>query len=266
MKNFKGYLFIFIGLFIILFTLMSCKNGSTSSGNCPSVKTFQKNLDTLLPGIKIEKIEKSPIHGLCEVIVKLSEVKKGLIYTDSKGKYIITGNIIDIKNKKNLTRNKLEEINKRIANHEVLSKLDSLVDMVYGNSPNVVYLITDPLCPFCYKAEKIVDQLVKEGKLKVKVILIPLEKLHPGSTKVCVSLICDKKGYSDLLAKYESSNQCNVGKEKVNKNFNYILKDLKIYAVPTFVFPDGEIKSGVLSPKYILNKFNKKENKKLSQK
>ncbi len=255
MKNFKGFLFIFIGLFIILFTLISCKNGSSSSGSCPDIKIFQKKLNTLLPGIKIEKIEKSPVYGLCEVIVKLSEVKKSLIYTDFKGKYIITGNIIDIKNRKNLTRNRLEEINKRLANHKVLSKLDSLVDIVYGNSPNVVYLITDPLCPFCYKAEKIVDKLVKEGKLKVKVILLPLEKLHPGSTKVSVSLICDKKGYSDLLAKYKSSNQCKLGKEKVNKNFNYILKDLKIYAVPTFVFPDGEIKSGVLSSDYILNKF-----------
>ncbi len=262
MRSLKGYLIIFVSLFILLITLISCKTGNTFSGTCPSIKAFQKKLQTLLPGIKIVKIEKTPVNGLCEVILKVSPVKKALVYTDSQGKYLITGSIIDIAKKKNLTRDELLEINKRLANKKVLSKLDSLVDIVYGNSKNVVYLITDPLCPFCYRAEKIVNKLVKEGKLKVKVILLPLERLHPGTTKVCISLICDKKGYSALLDKYESSNQCKLGKEKVKKNFNYILKDLKIYAVPTFVFPNGEIRSGVLSAKYILNKFkeiNKKE-------
>lgn len=257
MKKLKILSFkIFFVLFLSLLLFISCKSVKSSSSNCPKPSEIKKSLDAIQPGINIESVEESPLPGLCEVIVKLSDIQKGIFYIDSSGNYIVSGSILDIKNFKNLTQEKLQAINKRVLSKDELSKLDKMVDIVYGKSPNVVYFITDPDCPHCKKAESILDKLVKEGKLTVKVILLPLEVLHPDAKAKAISLVCDKKGFKELMEGYKSSNQCKIGKNKVENNINFLLNELKVTATPTFVFPDGEMKSGVLSEAYVISKFN----------
>ncbi len=250
MKSFKILL-----LFFVLLGFISCSSVKSYSNTCPTKEEVQKKLSVLKRKLNIEKVEKTPIPGICEVIVKLSDIQKGIFYIDSTGRYIITGSILDIKTLKNLTRERLQAINKRFISKSELSKLDKMVDIVYGKSKNVVYFITDPDCPFCKRAERILDKLVKEGKLTVKVILLPLEVLHPDAKKKAISLVCDNKGFKALMKGYKSSNQCERGKRKINKNINYLINHLKVRATPTFIFPDGEIKAGVMSETYIMDKF-----------
>jgi len=227
----------------------------SSSNECPKKEDIEKKLNIVKQGLSIKKIEKSPIPGLCEVIVNLPDNQKGIFYIDSTGKYIVSGSIIELKTFKNLTQKKLQAINKRVLSKEDLSKLDEMADIVYGDSKNVVYLITDPDCPYCKKAENILNKMVNEGKITVKVILLPLERLHPNAKAKAVSLVCDKKGFKELMNGYKSSNQCEIGKEKINKNINFLINNLKVRATPTFVFPDGEMKAGVINETYIMSKF-----------
>ncbi len=252
--NFKVFI-ICLGILFIFNLFNSCKKISSSLEECPQKEVIQKKLDILQPGIVIEKIEKSPIPELCEVIIKISETQKGIFYIDSKGEYIISGNILEFKSLRNLTQEKLQLINKRFLTKNQISKLDEMTDIIYGNSKNIIYFITDPDCPYCKKSEIILTQLVKEKKLTVKVILFPLEDLHPGAKKKAISLICDKKGFKELMKGYKSSNQCKAGKKKIDKNINFLFNELKINATPTFVFPDGEIKSGILDKNYIMSKY-----------
>lgn len=249
--NLKSVFVLFLGFVFFI----SCNSVKSSSNNCPSKEDVKKRLESVQKGIEIESVGKTPIDGICEVIVKLSDIQKGIFYIDSSGKYIFSGSIIDLQNLKNLTQEKLESINKKVLSKSDLSKLDKMTDIVYGKSNNVVYLITDPDCPYCKKAEAILDRLVKEGKITVKVILLPLEMLHPDAKAKAISLICDKKGFKELMEGYKSSNQCEIGKKKIDKNIDYLINDLKVRATPTFIFPDGEMKSGIINETYILSKF-----------
>ncbi len=256
MKNlntlkFKSIFLVFLSLFLFI----ACNNVGSSLKNCPKKEDVKKSLDAIQPGIVIENIEESPVPGLCEVIVKLSDIKKGLFYIDSNGRYIVSGNILDIKNLRNLTQEKLQAINKRVLSKEELSKLDKMVDIVYGNSKNVVYFISDPDCPVCKRAESILDRLVKEGKITVKVILLPLEVLHKEAKDKSIAIVCDKKGFKELMEGYKSSNQCESGKKKIEDNINYLINELKVTGTPTFVFPDGEMITGLLNDTYIMSKF-----------
>ncbi|QER41445.1 DsbC family protein [Thermodesulfobacterium sp. TA1] len=238
--------------------LGGCSNGLGGSVSCPKVEEFQKKLDTLQPGIQIEKIEKSPVQGLCKVIIKLSEFNKAVFYTDNKGNYIITGNIIDIAQKKDIVREEMEKINKRVLDKNTLSEIEKLTDFTYGNSPNVVYFITDPDCPVCKRAEPMLENLVKEGKITVKTILLPLESLHSEAKNKSIALICDKKGFQELMQGYKGSNLCASGKEKIEKNIDFMFNKLGITGTPTFIFPDGEVVVGLIGPDFILNKFKLK--------
>ncbi len=248
-KNFK-----ILGLILLFLFIGGTAGIKTSWARCPSIKKFQKILNQIQPGIKIISIRKIKVANLCEVVVKLGLDRKGLFYVDPTGRYIIAGRILDLVTKRNITGERLAELNRRFLSKKQLAQLDKMVDFTYGKSSNIIYLITDPDCPFCKRAEAILDQLVKEGKLRVKVILLPLERLHPQAKKKAISILCDKKGFEALRKGYSSKNQCQTGKEKVEKNIKFLLRDLRIHATPTFVFPDGEVKSGVLSKDYILKK------------
>jgi thiol:disulfide interchange protein DsbC len=70
--------------------------------------TLLKNLD---PNIKVTAVKPSPIGGLWEVDIDAGG-KKGLVYLDATKKYLISGAIIAIQEKKNLTQERLDEINK----------------------------------------------------------------------------------------------------------------------------------------------------------
>jgi len=225
------------------------------SQNCPKIDSIQKSLDSIQPGIKVETIKSSPVEGLCEVVVNLPNEEKGLFYTDSTGKYIITGSIVEMNTLKNLTQEKLRDLNKKVLSKEQLSKLDKMVDFTYGDSKNVVYFVTDPDCPHCKKAEDILNKLVNEGKLTVKVILLPIEALHPEAKPKAISLICDNKGFKELMEGYKSSSLCEEGKKKINQNISFLFNELKIRGTPTFIFPNGEIITGTLPESYILQKF-----------
>ncbi|MFN3921619.1 MAG: DsbC family protein [Caldimicrobium sp.] len=242
-----------------LFLLISCKGGipEIGGGKCPKLEDFQKTIDSIQKGISLEKIENSPILGLCEVVVKLPEGERGIFYTDSSGKFIVSGNIIDISVKKNLTAEKLALLNKRVLSPENLKELDKVVAFTWGNASKYVYFITDPDCPFCKQAEGILEELVTAGKLSVKVILFPLEPIHPEAKAKSISIICDNKGFEGLKRGYLSKNQCESGKSIVESSIN-LMQKLRVRGTPTFVFPDGEIKSGVLSAEVILNKLGVK--------
>lgn len=244
---------------VTTFLLISCKGGISEigGGKCPKLEEFQKTIDSLQRGISLEKIEKSPISGLCEVVVKLPEGERGLFYTDSAGKFIVSGSIIDITDKKNLTSEKLALLNKKVASKDDLKELEKVVAFTWGKADKYVYFITDPDCPFCKQAEGILEDLVKSGKISVKVIFFPLEPLHPEAKAKSISIICDNKGFDGLKIGYLSKNQCEQGKSKVENSIN-LMQKLKVRGTPTFVFPDGEIKSGVLPAEVILDKLGVK--------
>jgi len=70
--------------------------------------TLLKNLD---PNIKVLSVKPGPVEGLWEVDIE-SGGRKLPVYVDLSKKYLISGSIIDIKEKKNLTQERIDEINK----------------------------------------------------------------------------------------------------------------------------------------------------------
>jgi thiol:disulfide interchange protein DsbC len=70
--------------------------------------TLLKELD---PNIKVTAVKPSPVEGLWEVDIEAGG-KKGLVYVDATKKYLLSGSIIDIKEKKDLTQERISEINK----------------------------------------------------------------------------------------------------------------------------------------------------------
>ncbi|HFC46370.1 MAG TPA: DsbC family protein, partial [Dissulfuribacter thermophilus] len=136
-----------------------------------------------------------------------------------------------------------------------LKTLDNLVAFEKG-AGKTLYFVTDPMCPYCKKAERILEPLMEEGKIKVKFLLFPL-RFHKGAKEQCISIICDKKGLEGLKTQYRSENQCEAGKRQVEDTVKF-LQQKGITGTPTYIFMDGRYHSGVLQKDALLKRLGVK--------
>ncbi len=220
------------------------------AGRCPPVDLVKRSAKmTLNRTLEVVEVTPSELPGLCQVHIKLRGQNR-IIYTDKDGKYFITGQIYRVSDRTNLTKEALATLN-RLSPSD-MKQLDRLTAFTVGSGKKVVYLVTDPQCPFCKKAESNLAPMIESGEITLKVLLYPLP-FHKGAKEECISIICDDKGMEGLKSRYRSENQCAVGKRKVEDTVGFLQKK-GITGTPTYIFPDGRYHSGVLSEQALRKK------------
>ena len=214
---------------------------------CPSKETIQQKVEkTFKPGISVVKIQLSAVPGLCEIQVNLKGQNR-ILYTDSKGEFLITGQVFKTSDGTNITKEAIADLNRFTISD--IRRLKDLTAFTVGSKGEVVYFVTDPQCSYCKKAEKIVAHMAETEELQLKVLLFPLS-FHKGAKEQCISIICNNKGLEDLHSGYKSENQCQEGKTKIEGTLRF-LKQKGITSVPTYIFTDGKYHSGVLKEQAI---------------
>lgn len=68
-------------------------------------------LNELIPNVKILYVKQAPVAGLWEVGID-SSGRKNVLYLDHAKKHLISGNVVNIKAKANLTQESFQKINK----------------------------------------------------------------------------------------------------------------------------------------------------------
>ncbi|QJA05410.1 DsbC family protein [Thermosulfurimonas marina] len=228
---------------------------SKEKTDCPGVKTVSGLLHQLSSQeVQVLSVRPSPVKGLCEVVVQQNG-RKGVTYVDLTGKFLVLGRLIEISTKKDLTGARIQELNKIVLSPEKIKELRKYVAFSAGQGPEI-FLITDPDCPFCRKAEDILWPLVQKKKIRVNVVFFPLDRLHPEAHRKAVALICEKKGFEDLVAGYSGNATCPEGENKVTQGQKFLLS-LGIRGTPTYIFPSGETHSGVLPAERLLEMVKK---------
>lgn len=229
-----------LSLFIVcawLFTAVA-----VSFAQCPSPEKINEGSKKISPqGFEVLGVQPTPVPGICQATVKVKG-RDRLLYTDSNGDFFILGQIIDTRTGRNLTREADQTLNHFTP--EEMKQLDALTGFTIGKSDKVLYLVTDPQCPYCKKAEKVLEQLADKGELSVKFLLFPL-KFHKGAKEQSISVLCDNKGLTGLHEGYTSENQCEDGTKKVEDTIAF-LSNKGISGTPTYIFADGSYHSGLM--------------------
>jgi thiol:disulfide interchange protein DsbC len=88
-----------------------------------------------------------------------------------------------------------------------------------------------------------VEKWANEKGVEVRVILFPLP-IHPQAFGKSVALVCDKKGWEEYKSGYNSKNQCEDGKKKIESNLQ-LAEKYGISGTPTFIGMNGKIHAGV---------------------
>ncbi|WP_220385580.1 DsbC family protein, partial [Klebsiella pneumoniae] len=72
-------------------------------------------------------------------------------YTNQDAKYFFVGNLVDIKQQKNMTEERIAELGKI----DVKSlPLNQAIKYVKGKGERTLYIFSDPDCPYCQRLEQ----------------------------------------------------------------------------------------------------------------
>ncbi|MEN8175972.1 MAG: DsbC family protein, partial [Pseudomonadota bacterium] len=115
------------------------------------------------------------VNGLYEVVV--GPMGSKIYYATADGRYLVTGDIIDLNTRISLTQSRAQEL-EMAYNDDRLKVLDTLGDdnmIAFGpdDAQDTVTVITDVNCGYCRKLHREMDQYNTEG-IRVRYVLTDL--------------------------------------------------------------------------------------------
>lgn len=211
-----------------------CLATSVTCAADESADALASKLKDLYPATKIERVQRSELPGLFEVVMG-----RNAAYTDSTGRYFIFGHLFDMKEQRDLTAERVEKA-ARIA-FDTLPLADA-IKTVRGKGERVIAVFSDPDCPFCRRLESELDKL---DNVTLYTFLYPLEGLHPEAKAKAVAVWCakDRSGaWSELMrsGKAPSKAVCDNPIERTIQ----LGQRLSIQGTPTLISSDGRLLPG----------------------
>ena len=204
--------------------------------------TIRKNLAERVPALtNIDEVSKTPMPGLFEV-----RIGTDVVYTDAEGNFLIHGNLLDTRAKKDLTE---ERVNKLTAIDFGSLQLKNAFTVVRGNGKRKLAVFEDPNCPYCKRFEA---DLEKIDNVTVHTFLIPI--LGPDSVEKSRQIWCsaDKaKTWDDWMLRHvtpKGAPKCDTAALDANLAF---ARKYNITGTPTLVFIDGHRVPGAINTQQI---------------
>ena len=185
----------------------------------------------------IVSLKKVPYGNLYEVVLSNGD----LVYVDDKGSYLLSGQLIDLKTRSNVTAAREAELS-RVNIAEL--PLNQAVKQVRGNGKRTLITFEDPNCGYC---KKLATELRDIKDTTIYVFMIPI--LSPDSAEKSRNIWCSKDRSATwnawmtqgkVPAKAECANPIESNSEMARK--------YRISGTPTMFLADGTRLGGYLPP------------------
>lgn len=208
-----------------------------------------KNLAARVPALAhIDEISPTPMLGLYEV-----RIGNNLLYSDAKGDYLIDGSLLDTRNRRDLTQERIDQLT--AINFNDLPFKDAL-PVVYGKGTRKMVAFEDPNCPYCKRFDK---EMAQVGDVTVYTFVIPI--LGPDSVKKAQQIWCSK----DRVAAWShwmidnvaltGNGDCDVSTIEANLK---LAQKLNVTATPTLFFTSGKRVPGAIGADQVEQLLGKK--------
>ncbi len=195
---------------------------------------IRQAVQTLAPGAKVNSIVKSGLPGIMEVTLDGAQGPM-VVYADDKGDYLLAGDLLDVKGRRNLTKERMDKLT------EV--KWDSLplqqaIKVVRGDGKRKLAVFSDPDCPYCKKAEQ---EFTKLDNVTIYTFPYPLP-MHADAARKSKLVWCSKdrsKAWLDLMLKGTIPTGKGDCDNPVDENLA-LGNRLRIDGTPAMIFPNGK--------------------------
>lgn len=188
---------------------------------------------------KIDEVRPSPMPGLWEIRIG-NEVR----YTDATGTYLIEGELIDLKAKRNLTEERQTQLNR--VDFAALPFKDALM-WKNGSGKRRIAVFADPNCGYCKRFEKALQEM---KDVTVYTFLIPI--LGGDSPEKTRAIWCAKDGANTWLAWMLKGEQppkppASCDEAAIERNLA-LSRKIHVNGTPAIVLEDGNRIPGAVGP------------------
>ncbi|MBA4344721.1 MAG: disulfide isomerase [Methylibium sp.] len=200
---------------------------------------IRKNLTERLQGLpKIDEVRQTAMPGLWEI-----RIGNELRYTDAQGNYLIEGELIDLRSRRNLTDERQQQLN--AIEFSALPLKDAVV-WKNGNGKRRIAVFADPNCGFCKRFERTLQE-VKD--ITVYTFVVPI--LGGDSPEKSRAIWCAKDQTATWLAwmlegKAPPKPAANCDDGAIERN-QALVRRYRINGTPAIVFEDGTRVPGAIS-------------------
>ncbi|MGP1628973.1 MAG: DsbC family protein [Giesbergeria sp.] len=217
--------------------LMTSAALATALSATAQESVIRKTLAERIPQLQsIDEVRSTPMPGLYEV-----RIGTDVFYTDTKGNYLIQGELIDTKARRNLTEDRIAKLS--AVDFAALPLADAFTT-VQGNGARKLVVFADPNCGYCKRFER---DLQKVKDVTVYTFLYPI--LSPDSAEKSRNIWCAKDrslAWQDYMLneKTPAAASCDTAALQRNLAFG---KTHKITGTPTLIFADGSRVPGAIN-------------------
>jgi thiol:disulfide interchange protein DsbC len=176
----------------------------------------------------IDEVQASPIAGLYEV-----RLGGDVVYTDANADYLVQGEVIDVKARRNLTKERQDKLS--AVDFKLLPLKDSFT-IVRGNGKRKMAVFEDPNCGYCKRFE---TDLKTINNVTVHIFLIPI--LGEDSVEKSKNIWCSKDRAATWQAwminhQLPAAAKCDTS--ALDRNLAFAQK-YRINGTPAVFFTDG---------------------------
>lgn len=187
----------------------------------------------------IDSVTKTPYSGLFEV-----RVGGDIFYTDAQAKYLFVGRVLDAATTKDLTKERVDEINK-----VKFSDLpfESAVKTVKGNGKRVIAVFEDPNCGYCKRFRQTLQEVDN-----VTVYTFMYNILSEDSSVKSKNIWCSAdrtKAWDEWMLKGKAAPEAAATCATPNQKIFDLGRKLRVTGTPTIFFTDGSRIPGAIDAK-----------------
>lgn len=184
---------------------------------------------------KVTAVRSTPINGLYEVAIG-----SDVVYADASARYLIQGEVIDLKTGINLTEQRSNDLN-RIKWADL--PLNDAIKVVRGKGTRQIAVFADPNCGFCKKLEKSFQQL---DNVTIYTFLVPLLSQDSAVKSKQIWCSSDKvKSWNAWMLDNQSPSGQGDCATPLDRN-TALAKKLGVTGTPAMFFTDGSRISGAV--------------------
>jgi len=198
----------------------------------------------VVPDVKIDSIQPSPIKGLYEVMIGTQ-----LMYVTGDGRYYVDGRIVDLKTREDLTEPRLAGVRKKLVDE--VGESEMVIFEPSAKAKHTVTVFTDIDCGYCRKLHSQIAEYGKEG-IRVRYMFFPRAGKGSPSYKEAISVWCagdsDQRRTALTAAKAGKHIEEKTCENPVDEHMA-IGAELGLRGTPAIVTENGDLIPGYVEPK-----------------
>jgi len=211
---------------------------------------IREALKDVIPGVEITSIQPSPVTGLYEVMAG-----SDLMYVTGDGRYFVSGHIVDLKNRKDITEPRLSAVRKGL-----VDKIgeDEMVIFSDKDAKHTITVFTDIECGYCRKLHSQISAYEKEG-IRVRYLFFPRAGKDSEAYKDAVSVWCagDAEARRTALTKAKAGEPIDAKTCDNPVDAHMALgEDLGLRGTPAILTETGDLIPGYVEPKQLAARLN----------